>query len=114
MHRALMVLACCCATTARAALLQYEPFDYTNVGGSIEGQTAPTGGTWVAAYSSAVAPGLIKIQVGDKSQLMALAFATRDRAPMPQFVFCGTERIVRAKSGGDPIATRGIGKIENP
>jgi hypothetical protein len=65
MHRALMVLACCCVTTtARAALLQYEPFDYANVGGSIEGQTAPTGGTWVAAYSSAVAPGLIKVAAG--------------------------------------------------
>ncbi len=60
-----MFLVCCCALPAQAALLQYEPFNYSNVAGSIEGQTTPTGGTWVSAYTSGVAPGLIKVASGN-------------------------------------------------
>jgi hypothetical protein len=65
MRHLAILLVCCCAFPARAALLQYEPFNYSNIGGSIEGQTTPTGGTWVGAYTSAVTPGLIKVASGN-------------------------------------------------
>src|SRR5688500_4305724 len=59
-----IILLCCCAAPAQAALLQYEPFNYQDLGPTLEGKTTPTGGTRVSAYSSAVAPGLIKVGSG--------------------------------------------------
>jgi hypothetical protein len=60
-----MILLCCCAAPAQAALLQYEPFNYQDLGPTLEGKTTPTGGMWVSAYSSGVAPGLIKVASGN-------------------------------------------------
>lgn len=65
MRRLVTVLVCCCAVPAHAALLRHEPFDYANIGGSIENQTTPDGGTWVAAYSGSTAPGLINVSGGN-------------------------------------------------
>jgi hypothetical protein len=46
---ALVVTALC--SSASAALLRYEPFDYP-VGALVEGQTNPDGETWLTAYAS--------------------------------------------------------------
>jgi hypothetical protein len=54
-----------CAHSATAALLRYEPFDYNDVGTTVEGKTNPDGETWVAAYGNAVAPSLIKVAAGN-------------------------------------------------
>jgi hypothetical protein len=58
-------LVCCCAHSATAALLRYEPFDYNDVGTTVEGKTNPDGETWVAAYGNATPPGLIKVTSGN-------------------------------------------------
>ncbi|MEX2170335.1 MAG: hypothetical protein WD851_13560 [Pirellulales bacterium] len=49
------------SSTATAALLRYEPFNYNEVGTTVEGKTNPDGETWVAAYGDAVGPSLIKV-----------------------------------------------------
>lgn len=68
MRRIAMVLFCCCAGRAQAQdLLRYEPFDYTPVGGAIEGKTNPDGATWLQAYTPGTPvtpPGNIKIGSG--------------------------------------------------
>jgi hypothetical protein len=46
-----VIVALC--STASAALLRYEPFDYSDVGGTIEGKTNPDGATWLTAYAGA-------------------------------------------------------------
>jgi hypothetical protein len=61
---ALTFVALCCAPSSEAALLRYEPFDYNDVGATVEGKTNPDGETWVAAYGNSTAPGLIKITSG--------------------------------------------------
>jgi hypothetical protein len=59
-------LVCCCAHSATAALLRYEPFDYNDVGTTVEGKTNPDGETWVAAYAS-TAPNAINVASGNLS-----------------------------------------------
>lgn len=54
-----------CAQSASAALLRYEPFDYDDIGTTVEGKTNPDGETWVAAYGNSVAPSLIKVSGGN-------------------------------------------------
>jgi hypothetical protein len=44
------------ASPVSAALVRYEPFNYSNVGSTIEGQTTADGGTWVRAYTDAANP----------------------------------------------------------
>src|SRR5688500_10408159 len=44
------------ASPLSAALVRYEPFNYSNVGSTIEGQTTADGGTWVRAYTDAANP----------------------------------------------------------
>jgi hypothetical protein len=61
-----IVLFGCCASTATAALLRYEPFDYDAVGTTVEGKTNPDGETWVAAYAS-TAPNAINVASGNLS-----------------------------------------------
>jgi hypothetical protein len=53
------------AGAANAALLRYEPFDYNDVGTTVEGKTNPDGETWVAAYGNTTPPGLIKVASGN-------------------------------------------------
>jgi hypothetical protein len=55
---------CCCAVPAQAALLRYEPFNYGDVGSSVEGKTNPDGATWLAAYATP-APTGIKVAAGN-------------------------------------------------
>jgi PEP-CTERM motif-containing protein len=66
MRHLAILLVCCCAMPAQAALLRYEPFSYADaVGTTIEGKTNPDGETWVAAYGNSVAPSLIKVAGAD-------------------------------------------------
>jgi hypothetical protein len=65
-----ILLVCCCTVPAQATLLVYEPFDYDAVGTTGEGQTAPSGQTWVAAYGPAppmtpIPPNVIKVVGGN-------------------------------------------------
>lgn len=68
MKKLALFVACCLAGRSHAQdLLRYEPFDYTPVGATIEGNTNPDGETWVGAYnpnSPSVPPGNIKIGSG--------------------------------------------------
>jgi hypothetical protein len=59
---ALVVLAPC--SIVSAALLRYEPFDYTDTGTNVEGKTTADGGTWVSAYAAA-APTEITVAGGN-------------------------------------------------
>jgi hypothetical protein len=52
------------ASTAQAALLRYEPFNYDDVGGTVEGKTNPDGETWVSAYAT-TGPNSIKVAGGN-------------------------------------------------
>lgn len=51
---------------AAGALLRYEPFDYSDVGATVEGKTNPDGETWVSAYAS-TAPNAINVASGNLS-----------------------------------------------
>src|SRR5687768_14395353 len=52
------------AATSQAAILRYEPFDYSDVGGPVLGKTNPDGATWVAAHASP-APTVINVASGN-------------------------------------------------
>jgi hypothetical protein len=62
-HCALVFLVL--SSTATAALVRYEPFNYVDVGTTVEGKTNPDGASWLGAYSGGVAPSLIKVASGN-------------------------------------------------
>jgi hypothetical protein len=46
-------------SSASAALLRYEPFNYVDVGTTVEGKTNPNAETWVSAYAAAAPNGIL-------------------------------------------------------
>jgi hypothetical protein len=71
MRRLAILFVCCFAISAQATLLVYEPFNYSNVGGPVLGQSTTGGDTWVAAHATA-APTAINVASGSLSVPSAL------------------------------------------
>ena len=49
MQKLALLVLCCCAVPAQAALFRYEPFNYPDMGSTLQGKTNPDGETWQRA-----------------------------------------------------------------
>jgi MYXO-CTERM domain-containing protein len=84
MRRIVCLLICVYAAPvmAQSPLILYEPFNYNDVGTTLEGKMDAAGDTWVGAYGSAVAPSLITVGTGSLTMPAQLPAAVGNSAAL--------------------------------